>query len=340
MSKKYPELTAMVRGCYDLQKLRMQSGLRLYANFRAKLGITATSTEEEDAEAEKVLAIIKKSYDKMCEGVAKSKSIPLERGFVGDPVISTYTELILTDQYFELHRDEERQFRQLEKFLSGIPIWDQYLKDVVGVGPAMGGVIITEFDIEKAKYPSSLWRYAGLDVSNDDGLGRSRRENHLIEHTYTDKNGVEKTRMGISYNPFLKTKLTGVLAGSFLRTNSPWKEVYDGYKHRLETDPTRAKVTKDEYKKLYAKDKTTMATKWRPGRINDAAKRYMLKMFLIELYNKWRKLEGLPVSPTYQEWKFGHVHNEGRRGSDDRAAPSEPFATRPPQEGSESRDIR
>lgn len=310
MTKKYPELTAMVRGCYDLQKLRIQSGLRLYANFRAKLGITATSTEEDDAEAEKVLEVIKKSYDKMCEGVAKSRTIPAERGFVGDPVISTYTELILIDQYFELYRDEQRQFRHLEKFLTGIPIWDTYLSGVVGVGPAMGGVLITEFDIEKAKYPSSLWRYAGLDVSNEDGLGRSRREPHLIEHKYIDKNGEEKTRVGLSYNPFLKTKLTGVLAGSFLRTGSPWKAVYDGYKHRLETDPTREKVTLNEFKKRYKQDKTTMATTWRPGRINDAAKRYMLKMFLLDLYKAWRTLEGLPLSPPYHEWKFGHKHGE------------------------------
>ena len=290
--KKYPELTAMVRGVYDLQKLRMQSGLRLYANFRAKLGMTATSEEEDDEEAQKVLDLIKASYDKICEGVAKNKTMPAERGFVGDAIISTYTELILIDQYFELYRDEQRQFRNLEKFLTGIPIWEQYLKDIVGVGPAMAGVIITEFDIGKAKYPSSLWRYAGLDVDNSDGLGRSRRENHLIEHTYTDKNGVKKTRMGLSYNPFLKTKLTGVLAGSFLRTKSPWRKVYDEYHHRLETDPSREKVTKEEFKKRYAKDKTTMATTWRPGRINDAAKRYMMKMFLAELYNKWRALEG------------------------------------------------
>lgn len=324
MAKKYPELTAMVRGCYDLQKLRMQAGLRIYANFRAKLGITATSAEEDDAEAEKVLDIIKASYDKICEGVAKNRTMPTERGFKGDKIISTYTELILIDQYFVLYRDEQRQFRLLEKFLDGIPIWDTYLKDVVGIGPAMGGVIITEFDIEKAKYPSSLWRYAGLDVSNEDGLGRSRRENHQVEHSYIDKNGNPKTRMGLSYNPFLKTKLTGVLAGSFLRSNSPWKSVYDDYKHRLESDPAREKVTADEYKKRYAKDKATMANTWRPGRINDAAKRYMLKMFLIELYNKWRKLEGLPVSPTYQEWKLGHRHNEGRTSRDDRSDLSVP----------------
>lgn len=39
------------------------------------------------------------------------------------------------------------------------------------------------------------------------------------------------------------------------------------------------------------------------------AMRYVGKMFLVRLYQEWRKLEGLPVRPPYQEEKLGHVHN-------------------------------
>jgi len=34
----------------------------------------------------------------------------------------------------------------------------------------------------------------------------------------------------------------------------------------------------------------------------------MIKMFLVDLYNAWRRLEGLPVAPTYSEAKLGKVH--------------------------------
>jgi hypothetical protein len=48
---------------------------------------------------------------------------------------------------------------------------------------------------------------------------------HLVDRTYIDKNGEEKTKKGVTYNPFLKTKLTGVLDGSFLRSASPSRSI-------------------------------------------------------------------------------------------------------------------
>jgi hypothetical protein len=304
----YPELKAMTRGAYDLQKLRIQMALRLCANFRAKLGLGDEDVDADDEElAEGVIAQLRKSYALLTEGIARNRTLPEESGFRGDNVISTFTELALVHQFFQVDTAEKSQFRLLDKFLTGIPIWDTFLRDTVGIGPAMGAVIITEIDIHKAKYPSSLWRYAGLDTGPD-GLGRSRRAEHLVDYQYEDKNGEEKTRKGLSYNPFLKTKLMGVLAGSFIRLNSPWRAIYDDRKHRLTTDPSKPKVTPEEFKRLYRKDKTVMATHWRPGRISDAAKREMIKQFLVELHTKWRALEGLPVTTSYHEGRMGHTH--------------------------------
>jgi len=72
----------------------------------------------------------------------------------------------------------------------------------------MAGVLISEIDIHKSRYPSSLWRYAGLDVA-EDGKGRSRHKEHLVPIEYVDKDGNPAVRQGITYNPFLKTKLMG-----------------------------------------------------------------------------------------------------------------------------------
>jgi hypothetical protein len=44
------------------------------------------------------------------------------------------------------------------------------------------------------------------------------------------------------------------------------------------------------------------------GHRHNMAVRYMIKIFLIDLYNEWRSLEGLPVAPTYNEAKLGKVH--------------------------------
>lgn len=303
-----PRLRAMVRGAYDLQQLRQQAGLRLCANFKSRLGALAGESEDElDESAKKVLDILRDRFRRLTDGVARNRTLPARNKFVGDEIITDYTDLILVGQYLSLEREERAQFTQLELILPDFPIYVQFLEPIRGVGPAMAGVIISEFDIHKARYPSSLWMYAGLDVGAD-GRGRSRRKEHLVKRTYTNAKGELAERDSVTFNPFLKTKLVGVLAGSFLRLGSPYAEVYRNYRHRLETDPARPKCTAAEFSKLFKKDPDDARRHWTPGRINDASKRYMIKMFLKDLYNAWRPLEGLEVAPTYQEAKLGHAH--------------------------------
>lgn len=304
-------LKAMVRGTYDLQMLRMQCGLRLCANFRAKLKQKLGEEEEklsEDGElseeAKSLISLLKESYKRLTDGIAKNRTLPSESGFIGDELISTYSELTLVHQYIGIEKNEVSSFGQLEATLRTIPIYNEYLADVKGIGPAMAAVLITGFDIFKAQYPSSFWMYAGLDVVPIDGRGRTRQAAHLVERTYINKVGVEATRMGVTYNPWLKTKLMGVLAGSFMRASSPWAQVYYGYKHRLETDPSRKKVTLAEYKKMHKNGEDTSKV-WPPGRINRASQRYMVKQFLLDFWREWRKIEGLPIPPSYSEGKLG-----------------------------------
>jgi hypothetical protein len=309
-------LRAMVRGAYDLQQLRMQSGLRLCANFRARLKVDikeanpdADEAEKEAAEEKKESAIklIKAEFRRLTDGITSAKGqVNIKKlDLTGSPLISSAAEYSLVESYIALERQEAKQFRDLTGTLEEIPIYNHYLKHVTGVGPAMAGVLIAYLNPHKARHASSFNKYAGLDVEK--GSGRSRREEHLVQREYIDKNGETKTRMGVTYNPFLKTKLMGVLGPSFLRSKSPqWRPVYDGYKHRLETDASREKVTSAQWKKRWGKDKEEARKLWTPGRIHTASTRYMVKMFLQELWAKWRTLEGLPVTKPYAEAKLGN----------------------------------
>lgn len=327
MTTAYTELKAMTRGVYDLQKLRMQVGLRCVANFRAKLKVHESDVtpelDEEEAEAEKkgelgakalkVIDELRKSYRRLTDGVvAKKRHLPAKEGFVGDEIISSYSELVLFRQYAELEAEEAIQFRMLEGLLQEVPVYRSWLQHQIGIGPAMAAVLLTSLDPHKARHVSSFWKFAGLDVGPD-GRGRSRQEAHLVEREYINKAGKVATRRGITYDPWLKTKLTGVLAGSFLRSGSSWRRVYDAYKTRLMTDPARIKITVGEWKKLYKQmtdgDTSIDITRyWTPGRIDKASKRYMIKMFLAAFWNEWRLSEGLDVTKTYHEDKQGHVH--------------------------------
>ncbi|KAA0888726.1 transposase [Oryzomonas rubra] len=321
----------IVRGCYDIQQLRIQTGNRIVGNFKAKLGQAPGQSEDtlddeskamldqirvnnkrvatgavdeleqEDKKAKKVAGFVTKLLEKHYAMLAPD-GLPQKKKFAGDAVISDYTEIALISQYKELESQEAKHFRNLGKILEDYPIYTEFMEKVKGIGPAMAGVIISEIDITKARHPSSLWKYAGLDVA-DDGRGRSRRKEHLQTVAYIDRDGHDATRNGITFNPFLKTKLTGVLASSFLRAgDNKYRQIYDDYKHRLESHENwqDKKVPNEKT----GKDKIASEKAHR----HNAAMRYMVKIFLIDLYTAWRALEGLPVSAPYQDAKLGYVH--------------------------------
>jgi hypothetical protein len=284
------QLRTLVRGAYDIQKLRIQTGNRVVANFKAKLGQTPSETEEDtlDTEGKELLKDLRKRYDKLMDGVI---DFPKQKNFKGDEVISAYTEMCLVHQYMDLQRSEDFHFGRLKSVLKEFAVFNEFLDAVKGCGPAMAGVIIGEIDIHKALYASSLWAYAGLDVG-DDGKGRSRRKEHLREYEYTNKEGETATKMGITFNPFLKTKLIGVLGSSFLRAGeSKYSKAYYDYKNRLENHPAHVEKSK--------------------GHRHNMAVRYMVKLFLQDLYVEWRQIEGLDVAKPYQEAKLGLKHKGG-----------------------------
>lgn len=323
-------LRVIVRGGYDLQRLRIQMGNRLVGNFKAKLGQAPGASEETlDDESKKMLADLRAVLPKITDMFTLSenpesdeipeevsgedrkaakagkmivdlvsirykavtdnrKTFPIRSSFKGDPIISNYTELTLIAQYVDLEKQEKQHFRRLENILEDYPIYTKFLSEVKGCGPMMSGVILSEIDIHKARHPSSLWKYAGLDVGPD-GKGRSRRAEHLVDRTYKDKEGNDAIRKGITFQPLLKTKLIGVLGPSFLKCKgSKYGEIYYNYKHRLENHAVYKDVSK--------------------GHRHAMSIRYAVKQFLLDLHMAWRALEGLEVSLPYHEAKLGMKH--------------------------------
>tara|TARA_B100000902_G_scaffold171900_1_gene166168 strand:- start:13 stop:882 length:870 start_codon:yes stop_codon:yes gene_type:complete len=276
-------LKAAVNGFYSIQHSRIQIGNAVVDNFKKKIGQDASKSEDTlDADAKILLSNLRVSYKKITDGVVSMTP----RKFKKAGLISRYSELVLVTQYVNLVEAEETAFKQLKYALDEFPIWTEFLKDVKGIGPTMGAVVIASFDIHKAQYPSSLHAYAGLDVVN--GEGRSRKKEHLVDQTYIDADGKEQTKKGISFNPFVKTKLVGVLGSSFVKTKGVYRDIYDNYKNRITNMPAHAEKTK--------------------AHINNMAIRYTVKRFLVDLYVEWRKLEGLPVAEEYSKAKLGINH--------------------------------
>lgn len=185
--------------------------------------------------------------------------------------------------------------KDLKALLKLEPIWPGFLIGVKGCGTRMGGVIVSEVgDPGRFDTVSKLWAYCGLHVKD----GRAARR----------KKG-EKA----NWNSFLKTKLLGVLGDCFIKCNSPYREYYDNYKNRLINRP--CPLTPGEHKKaLRGQEETAALAKLEQngctkGHMHNKAVRYMIKMFMLDLYVEWRKMNGLPVRPPYSEEYLGKVHS-------------------------------
>ena len=365
------ELRALVNGAYDLQKLRVSMGNRLCAAYRVKLGQEPGDPQKlAPAEAQKILKLIKASYKKMTDGI--KTELPRLKNFVGNQIIGSYAELALVELYLNIEKDEDKAFDRLEPILKEFPIYTSFMEPICGLGAQVAGVLIADIDISQARYPSSLWQLCGYGTTSRmdaDGNpvvdhttgqiirdGVTRQKHHLVSRQYRSKEGQIEDRMGLAFNPRLKTKLH-VMAEVFIQSGRrEWTAEQKKQREKLRDDlklsadsseahdiqcKLDAMIPLEEYKNPYTKMfydyKTRLehsekygiwmdskrAAKSKRGKKGEEdtqgyapaahrlamAQRYMIKAFLVDLYNAWRRLEGFTVAPTYAEAKLGRIHN-------------------------------
>jgi hypothetical protein len=141
-----------------------------------------------------------------------------------------------------------------------------WLSQVRGVGPTLAGKMLGLIgEIGSFDTVSKLWRFAGFAVI--DGLRERPVKGEKLH-----------------YSIRLKTTLY-LVGGSFLKSDSPYREVYD--RARAHYDTTRPD--------------------WTKAHRHLAAMRKMEKLFLSHLWQTWREAEGLPVRSLYVMEYLGHT---------------------------------
>lgn len=212
--------------------------------------------------------------------------------------------------------------KRLKHVLKRFPIYNEWLADVKGVGTIAAATIIAEFDIAIATTVSKMWQYAGLNPSTVMGKKRvktdspktyepkrgeviKRGEDFVLVQTDEPIRGDKLTEGFVSpFNTRLRTALCGVLADGFIKCQAPYAlEHYYPYKERL--------AHSDKMTTEVQKGGKAIQVAWKdakPAHRDRAAKRFMIKRFLADLYVAWRTIEGLEVRPPYQEQYLGHVH--------------------------------
>jgi hypothetical protein len=263
---------------------------------------------------ERVRALVRTMYDFQDMRVRMANRLRLRKDGSdqasvdgGEPELSADAMPALKTAWEDAKKIERALAKAVEAELADIPIYQHFLKGVHGCGPLMSAIIVAEYDIEIATTRSKMWQYTGLnpgEVYGIKGEGSKRDGTFHIVRTDTKVPGDRRTPGFLSpFNGRLRTKMVGVLATSFIRLNSPYRKYYDDYKARLEAETSvngrTGKPWSEESK----------------GHRDKAARRYMIKMFLGDLYEAWRTLEGLPVRRPYGEEYLGHEHAVQRTAS-------------------------
>lgn len=391
------QIRCLVSNVYDLQKLRISAGNRLVQSFYISMGIKpSTSPDNADKEEKKLINKLKSEYKRITDAVVKnnctSKSainniMKEDAKLNKDNTLKYITSdnlFGLVSSYMKLLESEEDLIKVLDKEVKNHPLWDAFFANIKGCGTLMSAVCIAYLDPYKAKYPSSFFRYCGLDTVQDEDKegnklylevvngvvqstkvrekklymtddgdaylgnvtattdfdsegeriylgedgevlkciiatkvingvdtkiyeevdtnneyigevvvsrhGRRKGDTEMVE--YIDSKGEKKLKRSITYNPLVKTKLMGVLAGCLLKAGgkgenaSEYRKIYDDYRARLDNS-VRHKDYSDAHKSMMAQH-------------------YMIKQFLRNLHTTWRQLEGLPIYEPYEVEKLGH----------------------------------
>lgn len=197
----------------------------------------------------------------------------------------------------------EELLKQIGKVLKEFPIYTEFLAKVKGVGDASAGWIISAYDIYRADTVSKMWQFTGVNPGMVQGKkrieGKAKGEFTIVT---TDQmvRGDKLTAGFVSpFNTRLRAAMVGVLADSFIKCKSEYAVYYYQYKARLEQSA----------RKVGGNDDAKSWSEVSKGHRDRAAKRYMIKMFLKDLYVQWRTLHGLPTRMPYAEEYLGKKHS-------------------------------
>lgn len=287
-------LRILLKLFYDIQKERIAVGNRIISYFRLAVGMSPQEPDkpdvdpDEDSLLQNVILEYCRMQDVYTETVNNSRTTPRVSTFISKfsdkSYIMSETEWTLCRVYQDLSVSESQLKSRLEKEVQRHPMWDQFFSEVKGCGPLMSAVCIAYFDPYQARHCSSFWKYAGLDTvetTDKDGnkIRQGRRAWHTEKRAYIDRDGNPAEKTSLTYNPFVKTKLIGVLGTSFIKQGGKYRKIYDDYKFRLQNRAGESLT---------------------PAHIHAMAIRYAVKQFLRHMWVEWRTLEGLPVSEPYE----------------------------------------
>lgn len=302
------EVMAFVDNKFALQKLRIQIGNRICAYFKTCMGQEPGKSEKElKKEQQDLLRKLRKEYKLITDALIDNKvTVNKQINELVDTdkitMIDSIRKFDLIDEYEQLKGLEEKNVKNLTKAVKEHPLYSAFFdtEQCRGIGPETAAACISLFDIHKARHASCFWKYAGLNpVRRVDKDGNEILEANSKKYTemvkYIDKDGKEKEKKSITYNPKLKTILLGVTGSNILKAC---------IRKDKETGDIIAKGYAIQYMD-YKIRKHNEHPEWTMARCHAVANRWMIRNFVRDLWVAWRRIEGLPITIPYEQEYLG-----------------------------------
>lgn len=189
------QIRCLIANVYDLQKLRISAGNRLVQSFYLQLGVApSTSPDDVDKEEKKMIDRLKAEYKRITDAVAENnKSIKSNIKALRESdeegkrltLIRNDQDFKLVESYTYLLKAEEESTKSLDKYVKQHKLWDAFFADIKGCGTLMSAVCIAYLDPYVAKYPSSFFRYCGMDTVQDEDKDGNKLYLEKIEGVVT-----------------------------------------------------------------------------------------------------------------------------------------------------------
>lgn len=188
-------------------------------------------------------------------------------------------------------KEADRLRSSMRRLLRGIPVYDEFLSHVPGVGEVTASYLVTMVRIDRCPNVSNLIRYCGYACSAD---GKSERRSGAPKFA-PDGSKTEGTG---TFNQTLKI----VLRTAFCQgMRMPWKGPRASHKYLRRWEEAKHSALTVLNPRL--------GRVMRDGEADDKGRRKATDLFLWDLYVMWRTLEGLPIRPDKYSAVRGRYHN-------------------------------
>jgi hypothetical protein len=250
--------------------------------------------------AEYVKLVVRRLYD--AQKLRIQSDLRMQRLIRGGIVLQEDAEKTF-QKARELEAATEKEYERIVwREIKDLPIVEQWLSKVRGIGPRLAGLLVALIgDIERFATVSKLWAYAGLHVKEGKAvrLVKGQKANWSTElKTTCYKISESLWKLGGPYQELGATYKEYLIAREVGKGNVIWR-TDEGGKKTIAFAPRAAAASAEPML-------PPEQPEWTLGRIHAMARRRMVKLFLSHLWSVWREIEGLECKGAFVVDRLGH----------------------------------